>query len=107
MTVTIYLIGCFLSCIVWFGMLKIRQKGFYVPMPKKYEGNLLEPLNHKEVDWSLVMLGWLIITVLWPLAWFFIILLFLFAYAITIVTWLWNSTIGNEELARKIFGVKK
>ncbi|ATS93590.1 hypothetical protein P1A145kb_p190 [Pectobacterium phage DU_PP_I] len=65
MTIQIYLLGVCISAAAWFILIKFRQEGFYIPMPRKFDGNLLDPLNHKNVDWSLLMLGWFLMAVLW------------------------------------------
>lgn len=107
MTIPIYLLGVFISAGLWFLGIKLRQAGWYISMPREYDGNLLDPLNHKNVDWGLLMLGWFLISVLWPLAWTFLVGFYVVAWIVTIIAWVWNKTIGNEDLARKIFGGKK
>lgn len=107
MTITIYVVGVFISAGVWFLLIKFRQGGFYIPLPPKFEGNLLDPLNHKNVDWSLLMLGWFLMAVLWPVGWGLLVMFYITAWFIEILSKIWNRTIGNEELARKIFKDKK
>lgn len=107
MTIPIYLLGVCISAAAWFILIKFRQEGFYIPMPRKFDGNLLDPLNHKNVDWSLLMLGWFLMAVLWPLGWSLLVLFYILAWFIEIVCWIWNHTVGNEDLARKIFGGKE
>lgn len=106
MTVTIYLLGVYISAVLWFILIKVRQTGWYIPMPRKFDGNLLDPLNHKNVDWNMLMLGWFLMAALWPIGWSLLILFYGIAWVLEIVTWVWGKTIGNEDLARKIFGVK-
>lgn len=107
MTVTIYLCGVFISAIVWFALIKVRQKGWYIQMPSKSEGNLLDPLNNSNVDWGLLMLGWFLMALLWPIGWALLIFFYVVAWVIEAVIWVWHKTIGNEDLARKIFGGKE
>lgn len=106
MSILTYLLGVCISAVAWFILIKVRQAGFYIPMPEKFGGNLLDPLDHKYVDWGLLMLGWCLISVLWPLGWTFLIGIYALAWLITVIVWLWERTIGNEDLARKIFGGK-
>lgn len=107
MTVTLYLLGVYISAVLWFILIKVRQTGWYIPMPRKFGGNLLDPLNHKNVDWNMLMLGWFLMAVLWPIGWSLLILFYVIAWVLEIVTWVWGKTIGNEDLARKIFGGKE
>lgn len=107
MSIPIYLLGVCISAAVWFILIKFRQEGFRIQMPRKFDGNLLDPLNHGNVDWGLLMLGWFIMAVFWPVGWGLLVLFYGVAWVLTIVTWVWENTIGNEELARKIFGGKK
>lgn len=107
MTIQIYLLGVCISAALWFLGIKLRQCGWYISMPRKFDGNLLDPLNHKNVDWSLLMLGWFLMAVLWPLGWSLLIFFYVVAWIIEVICWIWNHTIGNEDLARKIFGGKE
>lgn len=52
------------------------------------------------------MLGWFLMAVLWPFGWALLILLYVIVWVVNIISWGWMSTIGNEKLARKIFGGK-
>lgn len=107
MTIPIYLLGVCISAIVWFLGIKIRQSGYYLPMPRKYDGNLLDPLDKPElIDWTLLMLGWFIISVAWPFCWTVMILFYVVAWVVTICGWVWEKTLGNEKFAHKIFGIK-
>ncbi len=103
MSILTYLLGVCISAAVWFILTKCRQKGFRVPLPGK-AGNLLDPLNHGNVDWSLLMLGWFLMAVLWPIGWGLLIMFYITAWVVELISMLWGSTIGNEKLARKIFG---
>lgn len=103
---TIYLYGVFISAIVWFVLIKLRQGGFKIRMPRPRDGNILDPLNHGNVDYGSLMTGWFLMALLWPLGWFFLVGLFLIAWACEIIGLIWQFTIGNEKLARKIFGGK-
>lgn len=107
MTLTVYLCGVFISAALWFILVKVRQGGFYIPMPRKFDGNLLDPLNHNDVDYQSVMLGWFLISVLWPLGWSLLILFYIIAWIIEIVAISWSATVGNEKLANRIFKGKK
>lgn len=107
MTIQIYLLGVCISAALWFLGIKLRQSGWYIQMPRKSDGNLLDPLNHKNVNYRPLMLGWVLMSVLWPLGWGLLILCYVVAWIIEIVCWIWNNTIGNEKLARKIFGGKE
>lgn len=107
MSILTYLLGVCISAALWFILTKFRQKGFHIPMPRQYDGNLLDPLNHKNVDWNLLMLGWFIMAVFWPVGWSLLVLLYAVAWLVTIIGFLWVNTIGNEKLARKIFGGKE
>lgn len=106
MSIPIYLLGVCISAAVWFILIKCRQEGFRVPLSGK-AGNLLDPLNHLNVDWSLLMLGWVVMAVLWPIGWGLLIMFYATAWVVAILGWAWENTIGNEDLARKIFGGKK
>lgn len=106
MSILTYLLGVCISAAAWFILTKCRQKGFRIPLPGK-AGNLLDPLNHDNVDWSLLMLGWLIMAVLWPIGWGLLVMLYIITWLVAIIGWTWESTIGNERLARKIFGGEK
>lgn len=107
MTIQIYLLGVCISAIVWFFGIKIRQRGYYIPMPRKYDGNLLDPLDKPErIDWTLLMLGWLVMSLAWPFCWTVLILFYVVALVFTVLGWVWTKTIGSESFARKIFGVK-
>lgn len=105
----LYLVGVLISGLLWFGLIKVRQKGFYIKMPKSFgkDSFFLDPLNHKNVDYSLVMIGLLLISFLWPLAWFFLLALYTIAYIIELVQWLWKNSVGNDEFIKKFFGVDK
>lgn len=108
MTIPIYLLGVCISAAVWFGIIKWRQTGRGIKMPDAFDGWYLCPLDKgKTVDWSMLMLGWVLIAVVWPIAWFILIGCYAIAWAIEIIRWVWNHTIGDEELARKIFGGKE
>lgn len=107
MTIPIYLLGVCISAAVWFGVIKWRQTGRGIMMPDSFDGWYLSPLNNeKTVDWSMLMLGWFLIAVFWPAAWFILVTGYTIAWAIEIIRWVWNHTIGDEGLARKIFGIK-
>lgn len=106
MSIPIYLFGVCISAAAWFILIKFRQEGFYLPFPRESDGNLLDPLNHNNVDWRSLMLGWFLMAVLWPFGWALLILLYVIVWVVTIISWGWMSTIGNEKLARKIFGGK-
>lgn len=103
-----YLIGCLISCPLWFLLIKLRQKGFNIPFPKNSEGlYILEPLNNENVNLRMVMVGWVFATFFWYLVYPIII-------CVTIGSYLWYGikslcyvTIGNDKLLAKIFGVKK
>lgn len=105
----LYLLGVFISGLVWFSLIKVRQKGFYIKMPKSFGKDcfFLDPLNDKSVDYSLVMLGLLLISVLWPIAWFFLLALYTIAYIIEFVMWVWKNSVGNDKFIKKFFGVNK
>lgn len=105
MSILTYLLGVCISAAAWFILTKYRQKGFRVALPGK-AGNLLDPLNHGNVDWSLLMLGWFIMSVLWPIGWGLLIMFYITAWVVELISMLWGNTIGNEKLARKIFGGK-
>lgn len=106
MSILVYFLGVIISAGVWFILIKLRQGGFYIPLPRKQDGNLLDPLNRGRINWNVLMIGWLVMAVLWPAGWAFLILFYLTVCAITLVVWLWQITIGNEKLARKIFNMK-
>lgn len=106
MSILIYLFGVCISAAVWFILIKFRRKGFYIPFPREPDGNLLAPLNHNNVDWRSLMLGWFLMAVLWPFGWTLLIGFYIIVWVVTIVAWTWESTLGNEKLARKIFGGK-
>lgn len=105
MTIPIYLLSVCISAVVWFILIKFRQKGFRVPLPGK-AGNLLDPLNHGNVDWSLLMQGWFLMSVIWPIGWGLLVMFYITAWVVTLIGMAWENTIGNEKLARKIFGGK-
>lgn len=107
MTIPIYLLGVCISAAVWFILTKVRQRGWYIPMPRKFDGNLLDPLNHDSVDWNLLMLGWFLMSAFWPVGWSLLIFFYVVAWIVEAVHWVWKHTLGNEQLARKIFGGKK
>lgn len=108
MSILSYLLGVFISAALWFILIKVRQEGFYIPMPRKADGNLLDPLDKPErIDWTLLMLGWFVMTVAWPFCWALLILFYLSALLVTIVGWVWTKTIGSESFARKVFGVRE
>lgn len=104
--VQIYLLGVFISAVVWFALIKVRQKGFYIPLPalEGNEGNLIDPLDYDGVDYRGLMIGWLIVAIAWPLAWSFLILFFITAWLVGLVVFLWQKTLGNEAVAKKILG---
>lgn len=104
-----YLLGVVISGMLWFGLIKLRQKGFYVKMPKSFGKDcfFLDPLNDKSVDYSLVMLGLLLISLAWPIAWLFLLALYIIAYIIEFVMWSWKNSIGNDKFIKKLFGVDR
>lgn len=106
MSILVYFLGVIISAGVWFILIKLRQCGFYIPLPGKNGGNLLDPLNRGRINWNALMIGWLVMAVFWPFGWAFLILFYLIVCALTILIWLWQITIGNEKLARKIFNMK-
>lgn len=106
MSVSVYFLGIVISAAIWFILIKLRQGGFYIPLPGQHGDNLLDPLNRGVINWNVLMIGWLVMAVLWPVGWSFLILFYLTVCAITFLIWLWKITIGNEKLARKIFNIK-
>lgn len=47
MMIQIYLLGVCISAVLWFLGIKLRQCGWYIQMPRKFDGNLFDPLNSK------------------------------------------------------------
>lgn len=107
MSITIYLLGVCISAAVWFGTIKARQRGFGIRMPDSFDGWFLAPMNNKNVDYTMVMLGWFLMSTLWPAGWALLILAYICAWFIEVISLTWGLTLGNEGLAHKIFGVKK
>lgn len=103
----IYLIGALVSAVVWFLLIKFRQGGFYIRMPEKRMGYFLDPLDKGYVNYSSVMVGWLIMTFAWPVGWFVLVMVYLVAVLMFIIKWLFCSTVGNDNFLHKVFGVKK
>ncbi|WWT49364.1 hypothetical protein [Escherichia phage vB_EcoM-LTH01] len=103
-----YLIGCLISCPLWFLLIKLRQKGFNIPFPKDSEDlYILEPLNNENVNLRMVMVGWLCATFFWYLVYPIIICVAIGSYLVFGIKSLCGLTIGNDKLLTKIFGVKK
>lgn len=105
----LYFIGVLVSGLLWFGLIKLRQKGFGIKMPKSFgkDSFFLEPLDNISVNYSLVMIGLLLFSILWPIAWVFLFWLYIMAYIIEFVQWLWKNSVGNEKFVKKFFGVNK
>ena len=104
---TVYLIGVWVSAVVWFLLIKFRQGGYYIRMPNKQMGNLMDPLDRSDVDYSQVMIGWFIVIFAWPVAWSLLIGIYVFAWIGELFCRLWINTVGNEKFTNKVFGVKK
>lgn len=109
MSIPIYLLGVCISAFVWFVLIKVRTNGFYLPFPGRFGGNLLDPINEDDrwIDWNLLMLGWVLMSVGWVILWPLLIFIYAITWTLAVVAGIWGMTIGNEELARKIFGRKK
>lgn len=97
-----YILCCIISSAAWFFLIKLRQGGFRIPLPEN--SNLLDPLNHGNVNYKTLMLGWLIMTVFWFVGWPFLILFYVLAWIVYSIIAVYNLTIGNEKFAKRIFG---
>lgn len=101
-----YFVGVVVSAILWFLLIKLRQRGFYIPMPGA-DGNLLDPMNRPDVDYKIVMVGWVVFSVIWPLSWAFFVLCFALSCIIALLQLTWEKTLGNEKVIKKIFSIKE
>lgn len=101
-----YFIGVVVSAILWFILIKFRQRGFYIPMPGA-GCNLLDPMNRPGVDYQLVTIGWAVFSVLWPFSWAFFVLCFALSCFIALLQFVWEKTLGNEKVIKKIFSIKE
>lgn len=103
----IYLIGIVVTAVFWYVLLRARMKGFRVPLPEMFGGNLLDPINIKKAKREDLLVGWVLISLFWPIA--LACALFGFAVVMLMVSLVgsYNFVFKNEKILNFFFGDKK
>lgn len=105
--INIYLLGVCISALVWVFLTRARLNGYRVRFVGKGNGDMFSPLQPENVNYSGLMAGTILMAIFWPVTWSFILLFYVTAALCVAVELLWSSTLGNDNLARKVFGAGK
>lgn len=105
--INIYLLGACISALVWVLLTRARLKGYRVRFLGKGNGDLFSPLQPENVNYSGLMAGTILMAIFWPVTWGAIVYFYVGVSMIICISYLWSATLGNDNLARKVFGADK
>lgn len=105
--INIYLLGACISGLVWVLLTRARLKGYRVRFVGKGNGDMFSPLQPENVNYSGLMAGTILMAIFWPVTWSFILLFYVSMVLFVAIELLWSWTLGNDNLARKVFGADK